>query len=241
MSRSSWRRLSAWQLSMKVLFQVKVDRGSCDCPSRRLSRFRDDDAFQDVHLGADVTLGLVVPPALVIDQQHAHPAVQGLVEPVVARTLVRPVQQLDQLVPGKVDLHVLEVVSELGEVDQGDDHVGVERRRQAVGIAAGDGQPSVAAFEGEGLLPLGRESASRAIGNSARFISSRPIREAGSKFACRSSWEVSVAMSSRFHEKSIKATTSFGRSVRIVGRRRLLQVYKVNKVVRLAIKKARIS
>ena len=125
------------------------------------------DAFDDVHLRAEYTLRSVVPPAFVIDQRDAAPAVEGLVQPLVAPAFVRPVEQLDELISGKVHLHVAEIVPELGEVDQGDDDVGIGGGRQAVGIAAGDGQPPVSVLEIEGLLaPWGaiRQQGDRELG-----------------------------------------------------------------------------
>ena len=73
----------------------------------------------------------------------------------VALALVRPIEQLDELVPGEIHLYVLEVVPQLGQVDQGDDHVRIGGGRQAVSVAAGDGEPPVPILEIEGFLPLG--------------------------------------------------------------------------------------
>ena len=48
----------------------------------------------------------------------------------------------------------MEIVAELGEVNQGNDHVGIGGGGQAVGIAAGDGQPPVLILEVKGFLPV---------------------------------------------------------------------------------------
>jgi hypothetical protein len=108
-----------------------------------------------VYIGAYIFFTPVVPPAFVVDQRYAVPPVEGELQALVALALVRPIEELDEFVPREIDLYVLEVVSQPGEVNQGDDHVRIGGGRQTVSVAAGDGQPPVPVLEIEGFLPLG--------------------------------------------------------------------------------------
>ena len=46
--------------------------------------------------------------------------------------------KFDKFVSGEVHLYIVEVVPDLGQVDQCNDHIGIGGGGQAVGIAAGD-------------------------------------------------------------------------------------------------------
>ena len=100
---------------------------------------------------------------------------------------------LDQLQPGKFDFALREIAFELGELDQGEDDRVVGGGGQAVFLRslddtlAGDELfPPLVVNRSSNLMlfwPLGTRSVSRAIGNSAKFISSLP--GAAGKRMCR--------------------------------------------------------
>ena len=60
------------------LVPCEVDKGKARLPIAAFpSRFRKNDAFQDVHVGAYIFFAAIVPPAFVEDQRNAVPTVKG--------------------------------------------------------------------------------------------------------------------------------------------------------------------
>ena len=117
------------------------------CPTRRSRRgppplaVVERDVVEDVEVLVDPALGGVVPPGVLVHQDHADPAVQRLLDPPVALPALRPAQQLDQLVPRELDPGVGEVAPPLGQLDQADQHLVVQRGRQPVLVRPHDRQP----------------------------------------------------------------------------------------------------
>ena len=136
---------------------------------------------QDVELLVDPALGRVVPPGVLVHQDHADPAVQRLLDPPVALATLRPAQELDQLVARELHPGVGEVAPPLRQLDQADQDLVVQRGRQAVLVRAHDRQPpddrrTVATLqpilEDHRRLAVGDAIRQAAIGNSARLSSS---------------------------------------------------------------------
>jgi hypothetical protein len=158
------------------LFHEKdEDGGAVALPARfRFSRrmvslIVEAQVVEDVEVLVDPGLVRLVPPGPLVAQRDPEPALQGFIDPLQALAVVRPAEQIDQLIPAERDGPVREVVGGLGELDQPDDHVLIERGREAVLVVRGDGQPpgdhlagplvADPVLEGEGLAAGGDAAA----------------------------------------------------------------------------------
>ena len=90
----------------------------------------------------DPALGRVVPPGVLVHQHHADPAVQRLLDPPVALAALRPTQELDQLVARELHPGIGEIASPLGQLNQADQNLVVQRGRQPVLVGPHDRQPA---------------------------------------------------------------------------------------------------
>ncbi len=96
-------------------------------------------ALDDMERLADPSLGLLVPPRIVVVERHARPALDGLLDAAIALAVVRPAEELHHLVPRERDGRAREVVLELRKLDEGHEDLIVDGRREPIGVAAGDG------------------------------------------------------------------------------------------------------
>ena len=136
----------------------------------------EGDVVQDVEVLVDPALGRVVPPGVLVHQDHAHPAVERLLDPPVARPALRPAQQLDQLVTRERHLGVGEVAPPFGQLDQADQDLVVGRRRQAVLDRPHDGQPA----DNWRVVP----TLQFVFENERRLTVRHPIRQRGDREFC---------------------------------------------------------
>ena len=75
------------------------------------------DALQDVEFLVHPLVSLLFPPGVLVVEGDANPAIQGLVDAVVALTIDGPAEEFDELVPAEKDSAVLELLK-LAELEK---------------------------------------------------------------------------------------------------------------------------
>ena len=132
---------------------------------------------EDVELLVDPALGRVVPPRVLVHQHHADPSVQRFLDPTVALSALGPPQQLDQLVARELDPRVGEVAPTLGQLDQADQHLVIQRGRQAMLVRPHDRESADDRRAVVPLHPILEHHGRLAVGDAVRQGGNRELRQ----------------------------------------------------------------